>query len=539
MQAGWLAAQSRGWRDATTMLSIASFTCLPCDDNRSSIALLIVFIATMPTALDVDVVGDDAVTPPNVMKKNKKAESSEKNKITPAATAEKPKQQAQKKAQPSIMSFFKQPSRKNLFSKSDTVNTTDSSTTKKKAPIESNNDEAATPKPDTPSKPAAAAKTSSAEKLAKFSAVPTKEELREIVLGTSSTNVDAITTTDSFDLPTDDDGEAEDSLLPKVTMRNPGLKRRSEKKSPSSPPKEAETESPEKDPKEASSSAPAVEEPAKVESTNAAATAEKETAAEAPTNEPPREAVEEESAVESINEEPSKEEEVAPEEASMDDEETTHGSPDDDDEQSDDDTVDMSPLKKTLAGMKVAGEPTVDSKEAVGDAPIESVTSNGNEADKANESVDCLDLTADDTPAASPVPEKPIAEDNEPKKPAAVKKQCHSAKPSASEPTDSLAAAVGISADRQAALAKNETLRAQYHSRLDGLVQRAHEGLEEENFQLPVLTPVESLPEEGTTVSSPMEFPECAIKSLALLIQERYDITMHQYSNICIFSLLF
>jgi len=447
----------------------------------------------MPTALDVNV---DAITPPHVMKKKK----NEGNKITPATTtAEKPKA---KKAQPSIMNFFQQPSsNKKLFKNNSTIK----KNPKKKSPP-------TVTKSSASSKP----KASAQKPPPKFSSVPTQEELREIVLGTSSANVDNVQVPDAMDMPPPR-GDDEDSLLPAVTMRNPGLKRRSKQKS--SPP----PESPAKDGIEDlddtfQENAPDKEEVPAMESTNAAAQDE-ELHGES-TNAPVEGALEVKSGAESIithEEEQEKEAQDISEDGSVDEEETRDSKHDnDDDDQSDDDTVEMSPSKQTLKVMatesQVAEEAAADGEESVDDTSAEGKAANEDvESREANkESIECLDLTVDDAdaPAATSGAEKP--------KPDNSKKL--TAKPSPSKPES----AVGISAERQAALAKNAILRAQYQSRLDGLIQRAHEGLDEENFQLLSPSRVETLPEEGTTVSSPLEFPECAIRSLALLVQERY-----------------
>ena len=74
-------------------------------------------------------------------------------------------------------------------------------------------------------------------------------------------------------------------------------------------------------------------------------------------------------------------------------------------------------------------------------------------------------------------------------------------------------------------------LRVQYQSRLDELIKQHAEGLEEENFQLPAPSKVDSVLEEETNVSSSLEFPECAIRSLALLIQERWVIQQVLFIN--------
>ena len=411
----------------------------------------------MPTALDVDVGPDDAITPPAGATKKKITESLEGNKITPSITAEKPKQP--QKAQPSITFFFKQPSSKNLFS-----NMKASPPTTTEAPTLSSKEKnvAAAAKPAAKEKSASEPKTKKTTKSTNdFSFVPTEEEIREIVLG-SSTNLDDVVVPQPVDMPSEDD----DSLLPIVPMRNPGRRKRKTSPSTESATLTATTEQLEK---AAEKEAAAME----MKSPNAPVEEKKEPATE-PT------------------EEPSNDEEHAQEDSSVmqvDDEaiRDSHGNHDED--QSDDDTVDM-----------------------------EAIATKDDESGRADESMDCGDLTTGDIPAASAAPKQPKPGTTKAKP--LAKKQSQPVKPSPSKP----AAAIGLSAERKAALGKNEMLRVQYQSRLDELIKRAREGLEEENFQLPAPSKVDSVLEEETNVSSSLEFPECAIRSLALLIQERWVI---------------
>jgi hypothetical protein len=195
----------------------------------------------------------------------------------------------------------------------------------------------------------------------------------------------------------------------------------------------------------------------------------------------------------------------------------------DDEGDDDDETVDMSPVKQRLE--KVTNH---DKKEVP--QVITANESNKDTSDKhkkanhqvesgiAGESMDCVDLTQDHAPTAA---ESSAQKEGNEEPPPAEKSPAKS--PDADD-SKLGALTAEISSERKDALAKNGTLRAQYQSRLDELVQRAHDGLAEESFTLPALEPVETLPEEGTTVSSPSEFPDCAIRSLALLVQERYVI---------------
>lgn len=456
-------------------------------------------IKIMPTA--VNVADSDAITPPNVMKKKSKKndDSSEEGaKITPASTATKPKQAAAA-AQPSIMSFFKQPSsKKNLFSSSSKK----PAATKKKSPPKNND------KDDVASLSVLAAVSKSDSLPSKRTSVPTQEELREIVMGTANLDdMDVPDETPAAPLP----GE-HDSIIPAVSMRNPGL--RLKKKSPPAQ-EEGKKESERKSgsiKEEAVANDPPVEEPAVESTKNDIASAESNNA---PVVQAPEEKSDSESTDEASNEKenkPAPVDNASSEADHANDEESQSGNDDDDD-----DTVDMSPVKQAVANM---GEETTEAnaddskKSAANDVPIESITTNTNESgDKADKSIDFAARDEDTTEASSS--EKSNAT-TEPKSPPAAKKPA--AKSCPSKPA---AVPDGIPEERRAAYAKNETLRTQYQSRLEGLIQRAHEGIEEAIFQLPAPDRVETLLEEGTKVSSPSEFPECAIRSLALLVQER------------------
>ena len=183
----------------------------------------------MPTALDV--VADEVATPPtSAMKKE------EGHKITPLVTAEKPK----KKAQPSIMSFFKKPSSKNLFTKTPSKLPTNdpaaspmksaSPTNKAVAPTTSKDEEAVTKPAARPSgtikktttKPSPLNKSQTmASKHS--SKIPTKEELMDIVLGSASKRDEVIVVaTEPIVLPP----KAESSVLPVLTMPIPCLKKK-------------------------------------------------------------------------------------------------------------------------------------------------------------------------------------------------------------------------------------------------------------------------------------------------------------------------
>jgi hypothetical protein len=100
-------------------------------------------------------------------------------------------------------------------------------------------------------------------------------------------------------------------------------------------------------------------------------------------------------------------------------------------------------------------------------------------------------------------------------KPPAVSNKTQSAKLNEAVP----AAAPVISAERRAVLAKHDAFRLQCNARLEELVNKARNGLEEEDFQLPAPTPSA---QNGEVSPSSIEFPDFAIPSLAVVIQGRY-----------------
>jgi hypothetical protein len=197
----------------------------------------------MPTALDV--VAKEAATPPTTAMTMKE----ESRKITPSTsvTDEKPKKN---KAQPSIMSFFKQPSSKNLFTETKSPTTSaaaspykSSSPHAKSASPNSCQDVAATSNKDdaaAATKPAAKpiTKKTRARSLPKptltklSSKKPTKAELMEIVLGSASQqNCEVIVTEEPLVLSP----VAESSVLPVFIMPIPGLKKKLVKDTAPSP----------------------------------------------------------------------------------------------------------------------------------------------------------------------------------------------------------------------------------------------------------------------------------------------------------------
>lgn len=110
-------------------------------------------------------------------------------------------------------------------------------------------------------------------------------------------------------------------------------------------------------------------------------------------------------------------------------------------------------------------------------------------------------------------------------KSSAVSNEIQSMKPNEAIPAGSKAAPE-ISAERQAVLAKHDILREESNRRLGELVKKARDGLDEEDFHLP--SPTLSA-EDGEFSASSTEFPDFAISSLALVVQERYVLQ-------CVFS---
>jgi hypothetical protein len=141
---------------------------------------------------------------------------------------------------------------------------------------------------------------------------------------------------------------------------------------------------------------------------------------------------------------------------------------------------------------------------------------------ETNTSPDCEDLTQDGVLTPPPREHKTATQENL-AKPLAVSNETQSTKPNEVAP----AAAPVISAERQALLAKHDALRERSNLRLEDLVNKARQGLEEEDFQLPTPTPSAK---EGEVLSSSKEFPDFAIPSLALVIQGRYVL-------LCVFAL--
>ena len=166
----------------------------------------LLFFLVMPTALDVEV--DDAITPPPHVSKKKssttsKKSNSEASKITPVPSTTK-KKQPQKAQQPSIMSFFNQNSVAEHKKKQESV---------AKPRHTERQDDSTTAAPCTYHKPSPAMPANNTTK------VPTAQELRDIVLGTSaSKNLDNVLVPEpTHGLP---EG-AEDELLPIVHMPSP------------------------------------------------------------------------------------------------------------------------------------------------------------------------------------------------------------------------------------------------------------------------------------------------------------------------------
>lgn len=469
----------------------------------------------MPTAVDTIVVEvEEAATPPNTAKMTKKKENDGRRKITPSSEAPKAEKtpkthpKSSKAAQPSIMSFFKQTTGgegKKLFAKpTPSKSCSASSSTKKRAP--SSVSTKVTPTNDNSrikaSKPADATEKSA------------KEELMETVLGTGSSQGLVIDTA-KIEVPP----EALDSVLP--VLPKSALKKRTTAKNdifkPTSVRDTAATPSPTYTQaqvdagKETAVITLCLQESSSIQSETEQVDDDDETIGMSMST------VNGGKAADVANEtDQTFEVTLCPLEKSPVQSETEKIDDDDDDTVdmnmstvNDDNTADA--MKQTDQGFKDLNDADSNLADAPAGLKQNAALSPTPKVGTTKEStMDCVDLMNDDNaPSKEPNTTKKMATDEAKEKPPQIKRQIKT-------PPSVLESSIVISAERNSLLTKYEALRAQYAPRLDELVAKARDGLEEERFDLPSPNAT-----SGNIRDTSTDFPDAAILTLALIIQER------------------